>query len=164
MLKRGLLGLALVCFLVTSAIAQQMQDVVYLKNGSIIRGMIVEQIPNISVKIQTKDGSVFVCKVEDIEKITKEYERGTTPPIPPKDNDQKKEPASEKESFHPIAEGKLSELANDAKGMKKWRWVSYILGGTSIGMGIYGLRQDDNDIESRDTVHSRSPLCCLLQA
>ena len=51
------------------------QDVVYLKNGSIIRGMIIEQIPNVSLKIQTKDSNVFVFKMEEIEKITKELER-----------------------------------------------------------------------------------------
>ena len=48
------------------------QDVVYLKNGSIIRGMIIEQIPNKSIKIQTKDGNVFVFEMDEIEKITKE--------------------------------------------------------------------------------------------
>ncbi|MFY0644981.1 MAG: hypothetical protein JXR19_10985 [Bacteroidia bacterium] len=48
------------------------QDVVYLKNGSIIRGMIIEQIPNVSIKIQTADANVFVFKMDEIEKITKE--------------------------------------------------------------------------------------------
>jgi len=47
-------------------------DVVYLKNGSIIRGVIIEQVPNKSLKIQTRDNSVFVYNFEDIEKITKE--------------------------------------------------------------------------------------------
>ena len=50
----------------------QMQDVVYLKNGGIIRGILVEQIPNESVKIQTKDGNVFVYTLAEITKITKE--------------------------------------------------------------------------------------------
>ena len=50
----------------------QYRDVVYLKNGSIIRGMIIELTPNVSVKIQTKDGSIFVYKMEEVEKITKE--------------------------------------------------------------------------------------------
>lgn len=50
-----------------------MEDVVYLKNGSIIRGIIVEQIPNVSLKIQTNDRNVFVFKMEEIEKMTKEY-------------------------------------------------------------------------------------------
>jgi hypothetical protein len=54
-------------------IAQQSyDDVVYLKNGSIIRGLIIEQIPNVSLKIQTKDNSVFVYNMEDVEKMTKE--------------------------------------------------------------------------------------------
>jgi len=51
---------------------KEYQDVVYLKNGSIIRGMIIEQIPNKTLKIQTKDRSVFVYKYDEIEKITKE--------------------------------------------------------------------------------------------
>ena len=48
------------------------EDVVYLKNGSIIHGMIIEQVPNKSIKIMTKDESIFVCKMDEIEKITKE--------------------------------------------------------------------------------------------
>jgi len=38
----------------------KMVDVVYLKNGSVITGSIIEQIPNETIKIQTRDGSVFV--------------------------------------------------------------------------------------------------------
>ena len=48
------------------------QDVVYLKNGSIIRGLIIEQIPNKSIKIETSNGNVFVYQMNEIEKITKE--------------------------------------------------------------------------------------------
>lgn len=47
-------------------------EVLYLKNGSIIRGMIIEQIPNVQVKIQTSDGSVFVYTMDQVLKITKE--------------------------------------------------------------------------------------------
>lgn len=68
--------LALFSFLILTSgtiIAQQnYDDVVYLKNGSIIRGMIIEQIPNVSLKIQTKDNSVLVYNMEDVEKMTKE--------------------------------------------------------------------------------------------
>jgi hypothetical protein len=51
---------------------QNKQDVVYLKNGSIIRGIITEQIPNVSIKIETADGSIFVLKVDEIENVAKE--------------------------------------------------------------------------------------------
>ena len=55
-----------------------MEDVVYLKNGSIIRGIIIEQIPNQSLKIQTADRNVFVFKIEEVEKMTKENIPGTS--------------------------------------------------------------------------------------
>ncbi len=48
------------------------RDVVYLKNGSIIKGEIIEQIMGESVKIQTADGSIFIYKSAEVEKITKE--------------------------------------------------------------------------------------------
>jgi hypothetical protein len=50
----------------------QSKDVVYLKNGSVIKGDIIEQIPNKSIKIQTSDGNIFVYDFSDIEKIAKE--------------------------------------------------------------------------------------------
>lgn len=61
-------------FIVTFASAQlnSMIDVVYLKNGSILRGVIIEQVPNELIKLQTADGNVFVYQTNEIEKITKE--------------------------------------------------------------------------------------------
>ena len=44
----------------------------YFKNGSIVKGTIIEQIPNKSLKIQTADGSVFVFDMSEISKIVKE--------------------------------------------------------------------------------------------
>ena len=58
--------------LLSTVSAQALKDVVYLKNGSVIRGTIVEQVPNESLKITTKDGSVFICQMGDVERITKE--------------------------------------------------------------------------------------------
>ena len=65
-----LVGLLLACNLVYAQ--SNLEDVVYLKNGSIIRGIIIEQVPNQVVKIQTKDRNVFVYKVEEIERMTRE--------------------------------------------------------------------------------------------
>jgi hypothetical protein len=53
----------------------QYVDVVYIKNGSVIKGMIIEQTPNVSLKIQTRDGSIFVYKMDEVEKITKELSK-----------------------------------------------------------------------------------------
>jgi len=60
------------CIVPDGSAQQGMQDVVYLKDGSVIRGAVVEQIPGISIKIQTRDGNLFVFKMEDIDRIAKE--------------------------------------------------------------------------------------------
>lgn len=52
--------------------AQSFQDVIHLKNGTMIKGLIIEQIPNESIKLQTKDGSVFAFQIDSVEKMTKE--------------------------------------------------------------------------------------------
>lgn len=57
------------------AFAQEMSDVVYLKNGSMVKGTIIEQVPNEQLSIKTRDGSVFVYKFSEIEKIVKEEQK-----------------------------------------------------------------------------------------
>lgn len=52
--------------------AQNYQEVVYLKNGSIIRGVVIEQIPDTSLKVKTADGSIFAYSMSEVEKIAKE--------------------------------------------------------------------------------------------
>ncbi|MDP4116698.1 MAG: hypothetical protein Q8903_11220 [Bacteroidota bacterium] len=44
-------------------------NVIYLKNGSIIKGDIIELTD--SVKIQTSDGSIFIYSMQDVKKIAK---------------------------------------------------------------------------------------------
>jgi len=54
------------------------EDVIYLKNGSIIRGIITGQdVQNGSYRIQTLGGSVFVYRSEEIKKVTKEPKKQT---------------------------------------------------------------------------------------
>ena len=65
-----LLVLLVVC--VTSLGAQEMEDVLYLKDGSVVRGMIIEQVPNQSVRIRTRDGSVYVYTFNLIDRIARE--------------------------------------------------------------------------------------------
>lgn len=71
-IKSFFIALLLVCAGLQSKAQTEMVEVVYLKNGNAIKGTIIEQIPNVSLKIQTKDGSLFVFKFDEIEKITKE--------------------------------------------------------------------------------------------
>lgn len=61
---------------VMSLMAQKTSETVYLKNGSVIRGDVIEQVPNQSLKVQTRDGSVFVYQMDEVERITKEQSTG----------------------------------------------------------------------------------------
>ncbi len=72
-MQRFILLTCLTAFVMASpAFAQQMEDVVHLKNGGLVRGTIIEQIPGESLKIQTRDGNVFVYTMDEIAKMSKE--------------------------------------------------------------------------------------------
>ena len=58
-----------------SSIAQSYQEVVYLKDGSIIKGIITEQKPNDYLKIRTSSGKIYTLKMHEVDKITKERVR-----------------------------------------------------------------------------------------
>jgi len=65
-----LLGLTLASQI---ALAENLQDVIYKKDGSILRGNLIEQdFTNGTYKIQLIGGSVFNITKDEIEKITKE--------------------------------------------------------------------------------------------
>lgn len=62
----------ILCFCCLLAQAQSTQDVIYLKNGSVIRGQIVLLEPSGIVKIEIYGGSVLVYDVDEVLKISKE--------------------------------------------------------------------------------------------
>ena len=79
-LRRSLIACCF-CLTFSATFAQNgYEDVVYLKNGSVIHGMIIEQVPNVSIKIQTVDRNIFVYKMEEVEKMTKEPVTAATRP------------------------------------------------------------------------------------
>ena len=63
------------------ATAQETEDVVYLKNGSVVRGTITELTPNTNLKIRTRDGSLFVFEMDEVERVAKEPRRVQKRPI-----------------------------------------------------------------------------------
>lgn len=73
-LQRALrmLLLPFVLLIGTQCRAQSTIDVVELKNGSVIRGTIVEQVMGESIKIKTYDGSLFVYRMDEVVRISKE--------------------------------------------------------------------------------------------
>jgi hypothetical protein len=66
------------CFLILLVLttctlsARELEDVVYLKNGRVIRGTIIEHVPGKSFKIQTSDRNIFVFTYEEIDRMTRE--------------------------------------------------------------------------------------------
>ena len=71
-MRKLLLLLTLLLSISTYVAAQNYTEVVYLKNGSVIKGVIIEQVPNLSLKIKTGDGSLIICQMNEVEKIIKE--------------------------------------------------------------------------------------------
>lgn len=82
-----------------SVLGQQYEDYVYLKNGSVIHGIITEQIPNESIRIESQ-GNVFYFRMDEIEKITKVLISKTKNERAPKE----KEGSGLKKGYQGIAE------------------------------------------------------------
>ena len=79
MFKRSFLVVLFMFLFCFTALAEYI-DVVHLKDGSIIKGVIIEQIPGKSIKIETKGGSVFVYRFTDVVKISKEKDAAAAKP------------------------------------------------------------------------------------
>ena len=91
-----MIGCVMAIGLFTEAEAQIVEEVIYLKNGSVVRGIIVEQIPNETLRIRTKGGSEFVFKMSEVLKITKELPVVEPPGpgrLPPSSYIKEKDPA-----------------------------------------------------------------------
>jgi hypothetical protein len=71
-MKKLFFTIILVALTVNVLSQNNYRDVVHLKDGSIIKGIIIEQIPNKQIKVETSDGSVFVYEMDEIEKMSKE--------------------------------------------------------------------------------------------
>lgn len=110
-----------------SALAQSPSgqvDVLYLKNGSVIRGQVVETNPAGNVKIRTSDGSVFVYPMTDVEKIVKEA--APVAPIPP--------PPQQQVTPQPQVPPPPDETAAD-RLLRGGVWIN---GGLSLPVGSFG--------------------------
>ena len=59
-------------FICLGCFSQRQRDVVYLKNGSIIHGIITEQTPPDRLVIKTGDGNIFVFTYAEVLKIERE--------------------------------------------------------------------------------------------
>jgi hypothetical protein len=79
-MKRTFVALILLVLTVASVSAQETVDVVYLTDGQIITGKIIEteKYPEHRIKIQTEDGTVYIVKMVDVEKVVEQTSEGST--------------------------------------------------------------------------------------
>ncbi|MBL0308235.1 MAG: hypothetical protein IPP77_00595 [Bacteroidetes bacterium] len=69
---RNILAAVFILFGAASFAQGNLEEVIYLKDGSIYRGVIVETVPQVSYKIQIAGGSIINIKLADVMKTTKE--------------------------------------------------------------------------------------------
>ncbi len=123
------------------ASAEEMRDVVYLKNGSIVKGIIVEQVPNKTLKLQTSDGSLFVFEFKDIEKIVKEgFDEATgsrKTPIP-------RQPGPRKQ---PVLAAGMSFLVPGAGQFYNEQWIKGIANIVIAGVGLGLIIENFSKVE-----------------
>ena len=67
-----LLSLFLSTMLTASTFSQgERQDIIYLENGSVVKGIIVELVTDVSVKIKLQDGIVYIYPMDEVRKIVR---------------------------------------------------------------------------------------------
>jgi hypothetical protein len=71
-MKRNLLFLLFISLSIIIKGQQNYQDILFIKNGSILRGVIINQVLNKSIRIVTLEGDSLNFNIEDIEKLTRE--------------------------------------------------------------------------------------------
>jgi hypothetical protein len=70
---KKLLAILTISLLTLAGAAQQsQQDVIYLKNGTVVRGKIVEQLPDHGIKVYTSNRTMVEFKADEIDKMEKE--------------------------------------------------------------------------------------------
>ena len=71
-----------ILFLISSSGAQERQDLIYLKDGTVLKGIIIENVPNDYVRVELPGGSLITLKYIDIAKFGKESAPGQRPAQP----------------------------------------------------------------------------------
>jgi hypothetical protein len=131
-----LILLAAVILLSVTALIAQTKDIVYLKNGSVIKGTILEMIPEKTIKIQTADGNIFVYNMSEIEKVGKE----AAAPAPATETKPPAErPSNEGQRSYESQRGMQGQTSTSEGAGPMFS----IYGGVSLPMGDFAKKLDD---------------------
>ena len=77
-MKKIIILLTLMFITTFGSFAQSYQDVVYLYDGRILKGVIIERIPLDYLKIETSSGRIYTIDMREVEKITQERQQVNT--------------------------------------------------------------------------------------
>ena len=77
-MKKITILLTLMFITTFGSFAQSYQEVVYLNNGSILKGNIIERVPFNYLKIETSSGKIYKIDMREVEKITTERQQVNT--------------------------------------------------------------------------------------
>lgn len=116
------------------------EDIIYLKNGSVIRGTITAQEPNKTLTITTSDGQTFTFSMDKIEKMSKE-----------------------RKTSDKVKAGKPSNAqGDDENGYKPYKYHHIIRCGLSFAPGFMFKQDQVNFYVSGDLEYYISPRISIL--
>jgi len=105
-MKKSLIILLMLVIFCSFSIGQERIDVIYLNNGDVVKGIIIENVPNDYVRIELQGGSIFTYKYSRIAKFTKEMpttkpNSGNTSPTSPTIIMQQQQQQQQSKSSYP---------------------------------------------------------------
>ena len=130
-----LILLAAIFILSVTVLIAQTKDIVYLKNGSVIKGSILEMIPDKTIKIQTADGNIFVYNMSEVEKIGKD----TAAPAP-ETKPAIERPSNQGQPSYESQRGYQGQSSSEGAGPK-----FSIYGGVSLPLGNFAKKWGEGD-------------------
>ena len=130
-----LILLAAIIILSVTVLIAQTKDIVYLKNGSVIKGSILEMIPDKTIKIQTADGNIFVYNMSEVEKIGKD----TAAPAP-ETKPAVERPSNQGQPSYESQRGYQGQSSSEGAGPK-----FSIYGGVSLPLGNFAKKWGEGD-------------------
>ncbi len=141
---------ALILFFCNTLLSQTnpFYETVYLKNGSQLKGIITEWIPNETITLKLVDGSVFVFKISEIKKVTRNIEENTVSEETPIKSEFTFSPnpySSQISLGYGAAMGKygLNSIAYNWVYGKNLKQKHFLGGGTGIKYFRYNFQPDE---------------------
>jgi hypothetical protein len=117
-MKKIIFTLAAICMLAIAATGQDLIDVVYLKNGKVIKGSIVKPLDENGVQIMDSNSDVFTFSADEVRRVTRE------------------------KMVHENQKNVL--MAHDGEGFTNITWLTYGFGIGSFDIGDVNVDNDNS--------------------